>query len=284
VPPLTVSTTAAAGLRAAALAAAMAAPTIASAQEEPARPLWEIGVVGGALSQQAYPGASENVQRGLLLPYGIYRGKFLRIDRGGAGVRAIKTETYEFDIGFSGALGSSSNKVDARRGMPDLGNLVEFGPRLKWNLGDGPGGGRWRVDLPLRGVFDISDGFANKGVAFEPELNFARRTASGWGYSTSVGAVWGDRRLTDTFYGVAPAFATATRPSYAARSGLIAWRLSTGMSRALSTDWRLFLFGRIDTVAGAANTASPLVKRETGASLGVGLTYTWLRSEATVND
>jgi outer membrane scaffolding protein for murein synthesis (MipA/OmpV family) len=56
------------------------------------------------------------------------------------------------------------------------------------------------------------------------------------------------------------------------------------MSRALSTDWRLFLFGRIDTVAGAANTASPLVKRETGASLGVGLTYTWLRSEATVND
>jgi outer membrane scaffolding protein for murein synthesis (MipA/OmpV family) len=254
------------------------------AQEEPARPLWEIGVVGGALSQQAYPGASENVQRGLLLPYAIYRGKFLRIDRGGAGVRAIKTETFEFDIGFSGALGSSSNAIEARRGMPNLGNLAEFGPRIKWNLGDGPGQGRWRLDFPLRGVFDISDRFANKGLAFEPELSFGRRTAGGWGYSASVGAVWGDRRLTDTFYGVAPRYATATRPSYEAKSGLIAWRLSTGMSHALGRDWRVFLFGRVDTVAGAANKASPLVKRETGASLGVGLTYTWLRSETTVED
>lgn len=263
---------------------ALAVPLTSMAQEEPARPLWEIGVVGGALSQQAYPGASENVQRGLLLPYGIYRGKFLRIDRGGAGVRAIKTETFEFDVGFSGALGSSSDKIEARRGMPNLGNLAEFGPRLKWNLGEGPGNGRWRMDFPLRGVFDISDGFARKGAAFEPELSFERRSAGGLNYSTSVAGFWGDRRLSDTFYGVAPQYATATRPSYQARSGLIAWRLSTGMSRALSRDWRVFLFGRIETVGGAANSASPLVRRETGASAGIGLTYTWLRSESTVND
>ena len=199
-------------------------------------------------------------------------------------MRAIKTETFEFDVGFSGALGSSSNAVEARRGMPNLGNMAEFGPRIKWNIGEGPGHGRWRLDFPLRGVFDISDGFARKGLAFEPELSFERRTAGGLSYSTSVAGVWGDRRLTDTFYGIAPRYATATRPSYEAKSGLIAWRLSTGMSHALGRDWRLFLFGRIDTVAGAANAASPLVRRETGASAGVGLTYTWLRSETMVDD
>ena len=67
-------------------------------------------------------------------------------------------------------------------------------------------------------------------------------------------------------------------------NGLIAWRLSTGMSHALGRDWRVFLFGRIDTVGGAANRASPLVRRETGASAGLGLTYTWLRSETMVED
>jgi MipA family protein len=256
----------------------------ANTAEAPARPLWEIGAVGGLLSQQAYPGAEQNVQRGLLLPYAIYRGRFLRVDRGGAGVRAVKTETFEFDVGFSGSLGSSSSKIDARQGMPNLGNLAEFGPRLKWNLGEGPGNGRWRMDFPLRGVFDIGDGFAHQGMAFEPELSFERRSSGGWGYSTSIGAFWGDRRLNDHFYGVAPAFATGTRPAYEARSGLIAWRLSTGLSRALSRDWRIFLFGRIDTVAGAANAASPLVRRDTGASAGVGLTYTWMRSERSAED
>ena len=38
--------------------------------------------------------------------------------------------------------------------MPDLGTLVEFGPRVKWNLGSGPGNGRWRAELAVRGVFD----------------------------------------------------------------------------------------------------------------------------------
>jgi outer membrane scaffolding protein for murein synthesis (MipA/OmpV family) len=259
--------------------ALLALPCAALAQEDTNLPLWELGVGGFGVSQQAYPGSSEQINRALVLPFFIYRGEFLRADRGTAGIRAIKTPTVEVDIGFAGAFGSNSNDIEARRGMPDLGTLVEFGPRLKWNLGAGPGGGRWRAELPVRGVFDISDGFANKGVSFEPELVFARRSAGGIGYNASIGAVLGNQKLADTFYGVAPAFANVQRPAYLAKSGLIAWRLGTSLSYNMTPDLRLFGFVRLDTVAGAANDASPLVDKRSGVSAGIGLAYTFMRSE-----
>lgn len=262
--------------------ATAAAPSLA--QESAALPLWEIGAVGVTVSQQAYPGASGRVNRGLALPFLIYRGEFLRADRGGAGIRTLKTPTFEVDVGVAGSFGASSDDIAARRGMPDLGTLVEFGPRLKWHLGEGPGKGRFRAEFPLRGVFDLNDRLAHKGMAFEPELIFERRAEGGWSYSTSIGAVWGNKRLADTFYGVAPVYATPGRTAYVADSGLIAWRLSASLSRQLSPDLRLFGFARADSIAGAANVSSPLVQQKTGASVGLGLTYTWKQSESRAAD
>jgi len=250
----------------------------ALAQEPAGLPLWEIGAVGFAVSQQAYPGASARVNRGLALPFLIYRGEFLRVDRETAGIRALRTPTFEVDVGVAAAFGSSSEGIEMRRGMPDLGILVEFGPRLKWHIGQGPGNGRFRAEFPLRGVFDLNDHLAHKGMAFEPELIFERREQGGWSYGTSIGAVWGDRHLADMFYGIAPIYAMAGRPAYAASSGLITWRLSASFSRHLSPDLRLFGFARADSVAGAANESSPLVQQKTGATVGLGLTYTWKRS------
>lgn len=261
-----------------ALVTLLALPGLATAQDRSALPLWELGLFGGAVSQQAYPGAEQQVNRALVLPWFIYRGEFLRADRDTLGLRAFKSQDLELDIGVAGAFGSRADDIDARRGMPDLGTLVEFGPRLTWKLGEAAGG-RWRVQLPVRGVYDLSDGGAQRGVSFEPELQFERGTASGWRYSTSVSAVFANRKLADTFYGVAPRYATATRPAYQAESGLVAWRLSVSASRALAPDWRLFGFARLETVSGAANRASPLVRQTTGASVGLGVAWTWQQSD-----
>lgn len=265
----------------ASIAALAALPFDALAQGGPQQPLWELGVVAAGGRQPAYPGASTDVSRGIVLPYVVYRGPLLRVDRGSAALRAFKTPSFELDVGFSGSIGSSSNDVTVRRGMPDIGTLIEFGPRLNWTLNPdaAPGEGRWRVELPVRGVFDLSDGFAHRGLAVEPSINFARRTSGGLAYNVGLGAVWGNQRLNDTFYGVAPVYATATRPAYAAQSGLIAWRVSTGLTRSLTPDWRVFAFARYDSVSGAANESSPLVQRRGGASVGLGLAYTWMRSE-----
>jgi outer membrane scaffolding protein for murein synthesis (MipA/OmpV family) len=101
---------------------------------------------------------------------------------------------------------------------------------------------------------------------------------------TSLSAIVADQRLAKTFYGVDPIDALADRPAFEAQSGLVAWRLSASFSRNLSRDWRLFGFGRLDTVSGAANEDSPLVKRTNGASVGLGLAYTWRRSSSAATD
>ncbi len=243
-----------------------------------ADPLWEAGIVAFGLRQQAWPGASENVSRAIALPYLLYRGPWLRIERGAFGLRALKSPDFEIDIGFSGSLGTGSGETVARQGMPALGTLIEFGPRARWNLGSAPGGAEWRLDLPLRGVFDVSNSFAFSGVALEPRIQWDHAGLAGWRLTASAGALLGDRELTGTFYDVAPEYATASRPAYEAKAGLIAWRLGLTASYRLTRDWRIFGFGRLDTVAGAANEDSPLVSRTTGYSAGVGLQWTWARS------
>ena len=278
------------------LALLFAGTARAQAEDRPASslPLWELGAFAFGVSQQAYPGSDEQLTRGLLLPYGQYRGRFFRADRETAGLRAVKTPRFEVDVGVAASFGGSSSEIGVRRGMPELGTLVEFGPRLKIKLGDGGGGGggrgaggsdgRWQLELPLRGVFDVTDGAAHRGMSFEPEINFQRRSLGGWGYGVSLGAIVGDKRLNRTFYGVAPRHALPDRPAYEARSGLIAWRLGVSVSRALTPDWRVVGFARVASVSGAANEASPLVRRVHGATVGLGFSYTWLRSEARANE
>lgn len=248
------------------------------AQTTEALPLWEVGAFATGVSQQAYPGASQNVDRALVLPFFIYRGKFLRADEGTVGLRAFKSDTLEVDVGLGGALGSNSNDIEARRGMPNLGTLVEFGPRVKWKLGGTPRSGRWRADMALRGVFDLSDGLKDRGVALEPELIYEGAASSGWRYSAAAGLVFGDERLADTFYGVAPVYVRAGRPAYNASAGLIASRASITLTRVLSPNFRIFGFGRIASVEGAANLASPLVRQNTGSTVGIGLTYVLAKS------
>ena len=132
-------------------------------------------------------------------------------------------------------------------------------------------------------MLDVSDGFSSRGWALEPELTWERRQGP-WRLSVSGSAILADRKLADTFYGVTPAQAIAGRPAYEAKAGLVALRLATGFLRELSPDWRLFGFARVDTVQGAANRDSPLVRQTTGATVGLGVSYTWLRSSSRAAD
>lgn len=255
--------------------------------DTPARadlPLWELGVAAGAISQQAYPGADEQVHRTPVLPYVIYRGKVLRADDEGAGLRAVRTDSFELDVSFAGSLSAGGKSLRAREGMPRLGTLVEFGPVARWFVNGREASHRVSVELPLRGVFEARDLRRHRGMSLEPEVSLDHRTRGGWSYGVSAGLLVGDERLGATYYRVAPGEALPDRPAYDARAGLIAWRLKGGVSRQLTPDVRVFAFGRLDSVAGAANRDSPLVRRTTGGSVGIGLTYTLARSAARASD
>lgn len=248
-------------------------------------PLWEAGLIGGGITQPAYPGADERASLLLGLPYMIYRGEYLRVDRNTVGVRAIRAGRTELDIGFAASLRSRAEDIEARRGMDDLGMLLEFGPRLKIMLGQSADGkSDSRIQIPVRGVFDANDHMRYRGIAYELQWVADMELPADWSATSNLGAVFGDQQLADTFYRVTPAEATAVRPAYDAKSGLIALRATLWASRLLTPDVRFFSYLRFDSVAVAANRDSPLVRRETGWTLGIGLAWTLAYSERQARD
>lgn len=256
----------------------MAALPLLAQGAEPLLPLWEIGVLGGAASTPAYPGAADRSGRAIAIPFLIYRGKVLRSDQSGIGARLLRTDAAELDVGFALSLPAHSDDVAARAGMPDLGSLLEFGPRLKLKVGEWPSGARMRVELPLRAVIEVRGGVRREGWTFEPKLIWERRAADAWTVDASLGLVAGDASINRYFYEVEPRYATPARPAYSARSGLMLMRAGLSGSRKLTPDVRVFGFVRHDSYAGAANRDSPLMKRGTGVSAGAGFAWTLGRS------
>jgi outer membrane protein len=261
------------------LGAVLLAASMAAQAQDSGLPLWEVGVFGGAASSPAYPGAQEKTSRALVIPTFIYRGEVFRSDRGGIGARLMRTNDLELDVGFAGSLPSDSNDTTVRKGMTDLGTLIEFGPRVKWTLARPAPGSQVRLELPVRAVLEFNNGLNGQGLAFEPKLVFeARQVAGGWGLSASASLVWGDRKLNNYFYGVAPQFATSSRPAFDAQSGLIATRAGVSTSKEITPDVNVFGFVRYETYSGAANLASPLHVASNGSSFGIGLSWTLGRS------
>ena len=258
----------------------------ASAQAQPSGlPLWEVGGFAGSLSTPAYPASAERLSRNLVLPYFIYRGERLSVDRDGIDARLRLSPDYELDLGVSGSFPASSNDIAVRQGMPDLGTLLEFGPRLKVKLPSPGSGLRLGLDLPLREVFEVSGGTRSQGLVFEPTLALdMNNVGGGWSLTAKAGLTWGDQQVNQYFYGVAPAYATALRPAFEAQSGLMSARASLGASKSLSTDVRVFGYARMDYYGLSANTASPLHLQNSSPSLGLGLTWTLGRSEARVGE
>ncbi|MEX5746385.1 MipA/OmpV family protein [Massilia sp. X63] len=267
--------------KAAACAACLLLSSAAGAQSGPERdlPLWEIGLGAAALSTPSYPASSAREHRVLAFPNIVYRGEILRADRSGINARLFRSDRAELDVGFAGALPSDSDEVEERAGMPDLGPLLEFGPRLKLRLADLGNRRRLRLELPLRAVIEARGGLHSRGYTFEPRLAYEMAGERGlWTLETNLSVVLGDRRINRHFYEVAPQYATAARPAYAADSGLLLTRLGLFGSRRIDEDVRLFGYLRVESYRGGANRDSPLHVKDNGVSGGVGVMWTFKRS------
>ena len=260
------------------------------AQSEPdvegvQKPLWEAGLAGFGLTGPAYPGANDDIGRGLVLPWFIYRGPVWRAAGGTVGARVAKNAFAEFDIGLSGALRASSDDVKVRSGMPELGFLLEFGPRAKLNLARPSQDSVVRLELPLRGVFEFNSGVNYRGLTFEPKLTYDKRDLGlGWGFSGSLGLIYGDQQFNQYLYGVPSEYATSYRSAYTAKAGLITPRAQLTLSHKLNSDVRMFAFSRTDFSGKGVNTDSPLHLKERGTALGLGVIWTLGRSSQLVND
>ena len=264
-----------------ALICAMAMSAQSQAQTQaPPLPLWELGAFAGTATTPAYPGSADRASRTLVLPVFVYRGEVFRAERGDIGARLFSSDSAELDLGFAASLPATSDDLTARKGMSDLGTLVEFGPRVKFTLARPAPGTRVRLELPLRAVLEFNNGVRQHGYAFEPELGLEMRdVGAGWSLSATASLVFGDKDLNTYFYGVSAPYTTASRPVFDAQAGLITTRLGLSMAKSLTPDVRVFGYVRHELMEGAANKASPLFQQTTGTSIGLGLLWTLARSE-----
>lgn len=252
------------------------ATTTTNPEAKPA--LWSVYGFVGHFSQSAYPGSSVTTQKTLAIPYFVYRGEKFQIDRRGAKVSTIKQENFKLDLDLGLNFGSDANDVPERAGMKDLGTVIEAGPSAKITL-HRLKDANIHLGIPVRAAFNLSDGFKYEGLTLNPQLSYERSSTDGWSYEARVGPVLADQQYQANYYQVDPEFVTANRAAYKAKAGLLSWRASLGVAKVVTPQLRLLGTVRYETVNGAANQDSPLVKEKNGFSFFLGLNYLFWESE-----
>lgn len=238
------------------------------------KPLWELGLGVAGLHLPDYPGSNQGRNYLLPLPYVVYRGTFLKADRDGARAVLLDSDRLKVDLSVAASTPTRSNRDAARDGMPNLSGTFELGPNLNWTLASSRAD-RWKLDLrlPVRGAITLERSPRFVGTTFSPNLNLdVGGIGGGWNLGMLAGPVFADRRFNRYFYGVDPAYATATRPAYEAHGGYGGWRFVTATSRRIGNTW-VGAFVRYDNLHGAAFQDSPLVGRGYALTYGVGVAW-----------
>lgn len=256
--------------------------------EEASKPLWELSLGGLGMHGPAYPGSSITDTNLLLLPFPIYRGKFLRLGedtekpvRG----RLLEGDRWQLDLDADFNFGANSEDIDRRRGMPDLDPLVEVGPEITWRLtADEMSAGKLFLALQVHGAASF-DSLSPKwrGVSAAPELRYVRNfERSGQRLKIRLTPTFASHDYMNYFYAVSPLYATPDRPAYEASGGYLGTTLGVSWHQPLSNRLQVRLGARMQFLGGAENEASPLFEDTTGQSLYIAFLYSFWQSERTV--
>ncbi|MFP4453067.1 MAG: MipA/OmpV family protein [Desulfobacterales bacterium] len=237
-------------------------------------PLWELGLGGAVVTMPAYRGSQNQEVYLAPIPYVIYRGDFLKIDREGIRGMIYDSARLEVDLSADGAIPSASNEGDVREGMPDLDAVGEIGPSINYLIHEGQGT-KLQFRLPVRAVFTTDfTSIDHEGWKAHPQINLGVLDVLGhWDAGLSLGPVFADRKYHAYYYEVKPVHATDTRPAYRAEPGYSGTSVQIAASRNFGRLW-FGMFARYDNLAGAVFSESPLV--ETNHSFMGGLGAAWM--------
>jgi outer membrane scaffolding protein for murein synthesis (MipA/OmpV family) len=249
-------------------------------------PLWEAGVGATVISFPHYRGSDERRAWFLPFPYVVYRGEFLQADERRLRGLFFKTERAELDVSVNGTPPVDSSENDARQGMPDLDATLEIGPSLNVLLKRSDDHrSRLELRLPVRAALATDLRHVDfAGWVFQPNLNLDIRDAfgnPGWNFGALAGPMFADDRYHQYYYGVEPAFATATRPAYNASGGYAGTQFLVSTSKRFRKFW-VGGFARWDTLSGAVFDDSPLVKTHQYFAAGIALAWMLGESETRV--
>lgn len=230
------------------------------------------------VSFPGYRGSSKQRSYVLPVPYVVYRGDVLQIDRDKMRGLLFKTDRVELDLSVNGSVPIRSGDNAARRGMPDLNPTLEIGPSLNVLLSPASQHYNLRLKIPVRAV--VASDFRtthNAGVLVHPQLNLDVKAAQGWKLGFVAGPMFGDRGYHDYFFGVAPQYANDGRPAYKAHGGYSGAQFIAAASKRFDALWA-GAFIKYDNINRAAFEASPLVERRNNLAAGIGVTWIFAQS------
>ena len=244
-------------------------------------PLWELGVGVAPLTFPAYRGSDNQRTFVFPIPYIVYRGDRLKVDRDGARGLLLDTERYELDVSLDGAIPVDSTDEGPRAGMEELDPVVEIGPSLKVRLSESETG-VLDFRVPVRAAIAVGDGLHQEGWKVQPKLNFdAPRLIGGWDVGFSIGPKFASRGYHAYYYDVGPADVTPTRPAYDAGGGYSGLGLMISARQRFDRVW-VGSFVGYDYLDGAVFDDSPLVETDHAVRAGIAISWVLWQSEETV--
>ncbi|MGH8279835.1 MAG: MipA/OmpV family protein [Gammaproteobacteria bacterium] len=234
-----------------------------------------IGIAGAHFAD--YPGASRYWNLLLPIPYITVHTPHLDANREGVTGKLFHNDRWTLNVDFSASVPVDSLRDAERGGMPNLGWIGETGPILKYRIwSDEHAGLKLEAGLPLR-VAVSTDGWQlhHRGWVVEPWIELSRKWGQGdreYHADFTLSSLYATGGYFNYIYGVAPPYATPTRPAYIAGSGRGGYRVSLGFG------WRHgdMVFGafyRYINLGGASFNASPLVSQRHQNAFGIAIAW-----------
>jgi outer membrane protein len=221
-----------------------------------------------------YRGADASHVWPVPIPYFVYRGDILKVDREGLRGKLFRQDRVELNLSIDATTPVRNDS--ARAGMPDLRSTLQIGPELDvhlWRSADR----RIKLDLraPVSAAITVAPDPERVGTVYDVHLNLdiaQFRGEHGWKLGLLAGPLWANRRYNSYFYSVGPQYATPTRPAYDAPGGYAGTQTLVSLTRRYPSFW-VGAFLRHDTLAGASFESSPLVQRDSYWFGGVGVVW-----------
>ena len=239
---------------------------------------WTLGVGVAAVAQiPHYMGSDENRSLALPIPYIRYDGPRLKIGQRGIVAELFDSEKWFLSLSMSGAIPVDSEDNAARRGMPDLEAVFEYGPSLKYYIqGNNEAENAVFIDMNIREARTIS--LDSLGLNASPSIVVRRELGKkvfegtlNWRLRYSREFV--SDRYAGYFYDVDPIYANENRPQFDAKGGKAGYRISSGVRWQKGKNV-VSLFAMYADLHRADYVESPLVK--TKHHLFGGISYFWL--------
>ncbi|NOY73429.1 MAG: MipA/OmpV family protein [Gammaproteobacteria bacterium] len=243
-------------------------------------PQWEAGIWLGGISLPDYRGSNERREYALPLPYFIYRSERLQVNRKGVKGLLYQSENIHIDVGGKVNLPVDSDENAARKGMSDLDTALSIGPTIHYIVYKKKRR-TLNFQLPLRAVLstDIKH-IAYRGFTFNPAI--VLRQQAQWDSAASLAFLFSTRPYNEYYYDVAENNVRPGRARYQADSGYGGIRL-TLITRRSFKKYSLGGFARYDNLRGATYEESPLVTKVENVTVGLYITYQFLKSRRLVH-